>query len=186
MKRSIKFVLPFVLAASLFVICSCNNAEEKKAVERCDQIAMSLDSAGKKLKEANEDSLKKKYLQFRGTSGQIERHFNEIKTEENFNDLCRYRECKKPLKNLVMNYRLFKKEIDTAAAQVDRLKHDIKADLLTKDEINQYLALEETNAKEMLKKVNKSVDDALSYEKRFDTLHPRILRYIEQARPAKK
>lgn len=185
MKNSFRYLSPFVLILFASFLLSCGNAAEKKNLERCDQIAAKLDSAGKKLGQANEDTLKKKFMQFKEASGKLEKDFYAIKTDENFSEICMYRDCKKPLKNLTSNYLLFKKEIDTSAAQVQRLRHDIKEDLLTRDEITQYLTLEEENAKTVLKKISKSVDDALQYEKRFDSLHPRILKYIEKAKPKK-
>jgi len=185
MKTILRISTLCLIIASGIVLFSCGNKVDQETLKRVDKISASLDSAGNKLLEVNDDTLKEKFTTFRATSEKLEKNFYAIKTDENFADICQYRQCKKPLRNMVTNYKLFRKEVDTSAAQLVRLRHDIKKGLLSKEETGQFIALEEQNAQVLLKKITKSVDDAVQYEKCFDTLQPRILNYIEKATPKK-
>lgn len=185
MKNTLRISTLCLILASGIMLVSCGNKIDQETLNRVEKISASLDSAANKLLEVNDDTLKEKFTLFKATSEKLEKDFYAIKTDENFADICQYRECKKPLRNMVSNYKLFQKEADTSAAQLERLRHDIKKGLLTKEETGQFIALEEQNAKVLLKRITKSVDDAVQYEKCFDTLQPRILEYIKKATPKK-
>jgi hypothetical protein len=167
-------------------ISGCGSKVDQKYLDRLTNIRLDIDTAAAQLTKVNYDSIHKKFQLFSQTSERISKNFYELKTDESFPILALYRECKKPLREVASKYPIFQRDVDTSRVQVDRLQHDMEASLLKETEIEQYLLIEEQNAALVKKKIVGSIANALKYEQRFDTIHPKVIKFLAALKDEKK
>jgi outer membrane murein-binding lipoprotein Lpp len=169
-----------VFSAMLF-LASCVNETQKMGLAKVDSLMLQVDSAEAKLAMVNVDTLKFKYDQYKKFNGLLIENFEAIKTEENFQRICLYRYVKKTFELMIKEYPDFEKNIDTAKVQLKNLREDISSDLLTEQEMRSYCELERINVRDLKEKITFRVDNAIKEEANFDTIHPMIVRYVNEA-----
>lgn len=181
-------IILFLFLGSVLIagISGCGSKIDQKHLDRLSNIRLDIDTAADQLTKVTYDSIHRKYQLFMQTSDRIAKNFYELKTDESFPILGLYRDCKKPLREVASKYKIFQMDVDTSRAQVDRLEHDIEAELLKSEEIDQFLIIEEQNAALIKKKIVASIDNAMRYEQRFDSLHPKVLKYLSALKTEKK
>ncbi len=175
-----KIVLSLIITGLLLTgITACGPKVDQKVRDRISNIRLNIDSAANKITTVNYDSIHKKFQLFKQTSERIDKNYDAIKSEKSFPVLALYKDCKKPLREVATSYKLYQKDLDSSRIQVDRLEHDIENDLLKPTEIEQFLLVEEQNALFLKGRIFKGIDNAIRYEKRFDTVHPQVLKFFE-------
>jgi hypothetical protein len=180
MMMKTKSIIPaFVALVVAMSILSCKSEQVKRDLARVDSIATVIDQAEEKLQSVHMDSLRMRFGLYKEYAGEIETHFEELKTEESFPYFCSYRNCKKSFDLMISGYPDFREDIDSARIQLENLKHDIRKEMLEPDEINQFILLETQNARLLLEKISFRVDNAVKEEINFDTVHPRIVKFVE-------
>ncbi len=183
-KFSLIAVFQFVLIA--LSLLSCTSEQVKNDLARVDSIATVVDQAEVKLQSIHMDSLRMRFGLYKEYAGEIETHFEELKTEESFPYFCSYRNCKKSFDLMISGYPDFREDIDSARIQLENLKHDIRKEMLEQEEVNQFILLEAQNARLLLEKITFRVDNAMKEEVNFDTVHPRIVKFVEDFRNKNK
>ena len=181
MKKFLIGSIAAMLVISGLVLTSCKNESQKKGLAKVDSLLLQVDTAALKLSQVNVDTLKHKFKLFKQYNGLLTENFAEVKTEENFQRICLYRYVKKTFDLMISEYPDFLKNIDTARMQLNNLKEDIGNDLLTEKEIQSYCELERLNVKDLRDKITFRVDNAIKEEANFDTIHPMIVKWVDEA-----
>jgi hypothetical protein len=171
----------FLIPAAFIALAACTSPKIKKDLARVDSISVYIDSAEKVLNTVNIDSIRYKFKVYKEYAEKITTYYDNVKTDESWPYICLYRNCKKSFEFMVNGYPNYIAEIDSSRQQLESLRHDIRNELLEQEAINQYCMLEMQNAKTLIGEITFRVGNAINEEANFDTVHPKIVKFIHRA-----
>jgi hypothetical protein len=175
--RKIVIVFIQILFFVLF-FCSCQNDKTISRLSTVDSITQIVTNAEIKLNEVNFDSTYKKYKLYQEYSEKIPAEFYKDKNSINWKYICAYRNVRKPLKNMVQSYTVFRREIDSIKMNLNNLKHDIRKGLMNDAETEKYIDDEMDASITLLTRITSRIESAKKEECSFDTVHPYIVHMI--------
>jgi hypothetical protein len=184
--KGLRLIYFVIFPAVSFLFSSCVNDTEIKQLNKVDSLSQIMLKAEKKLREVNKDSVSKKFELYNEYSGKIKEDLYEFKNKENWPYICAYSNVRKPFRNMVNNYKDFQTGLDSSKVHLDNLKHDIRKGLLSNDEFDRYYKMEKIKALALLDIITQRVESAKKEEANFDTVHPRIVRFISDFQNMKK
>jgi hypothetical protein len=116
----------------------------------------------------------------------VSKHFNEVKNDESWKYICAYQEVRKPFKTMSFEYDSYQADIDSAIKQLNDLKHDVKEKLISDEEFALYYKNECNSANTVCFKISKSIASVNRQMKNFDTVHPYLIKLINDHKSGKK
>ena len=108
-------------------------------------------------------------------------NYEAIKSDESFPYICAYRNCKKSFSEFVGNYPIFRRELDSTKIQLENLRHDVQEEMIEEEVANGFIYQEKRNLLTLYQKIMQRVDNAVKEEANFDTVHPRIVGFLNDA-----
>jgi hypothetical protein len=184
MKR-ILILLLFSLGSGL-LLNSCVNKAKMQQLRQIDSVMVIVRDAEKKIMEVNYDSIHEKYKLYTTFAPKVSENYYELKNDESWPYLCAYRNVRKPLKEMDGNYKDLKLNIDSAKVHLDNLKYDASNGVISAEDFNRYFLNEMLSAKKLFDRIGLMVDNAKKEEANFDTIHPWLVRFINEAEKAKR
>jgi hypothetical protein len=183
MKKIFSYVPALLL---LFFFTACSNKKIEQQVVKIDSLAKVMDSVDIKLKQINRDTIMNRYHTYQITLDTVSKHFKEVKNDVSFKYICAYQEVRKPFKTMSYNYDIYKAEIDSSVKQLNDLRHDIKEKLISDKEFQTFFKNECNSVNAIYFKVSKNVENVARQMKNFDTVHPFLIKLINDHKSGKK
>jgi hypothetical protein len=181
-----KIFVYFPITLILLFIISCSGKKVEQRVAKIDSLTKIIDSVDQKLTLINKDTVKNRYSTYKKTIDTIAKHMKELRTDESWKYICAYQEVRKPFKTLTFNYDIYKAEIDSSVRQLANLKHDIKAKLLSDKEFEIFFKNECNSVNAVYFKVSKNIETVSRQMKNYDTVHPYLIKLINDHKQGKK
>jgi hypothetical protein len=169
-----------MMSSVYLLFCGCVNENTVISLNQIDSVYRIIKLAEDKLHEVNPDSIQVKYGLYKKYAALIDEHYSELKNTETWPYICAYRNVRKPFKNMYTNYHDLQLEIDSSGVRLEGLKYDVKKELLDRNQFNAYYVNEKKGALSLLNKVTMRVDLAKRELINFDTVHPKIVSFIDR------
>ena len=172
------------LVALCFLITSCSSNKFSKQITQIDSLNVVLDSSFSKLNSLDTSVVQSYYLKYSDNIKLIRNNFKEKEKEDEeiWSIITRYGMIKKPLRDFKKNFVKYSKEISISHKQLNDLKSDIKNNILTKDQIIQYIKEESEFVKYINVSVSGLMENTKIYFNQYLELNPKVEKYFQNAK----
>jgi hypothetical protein len=170
----------------LLFLFSCSGKKIEKQIVKIDSLEKILGSVKQELKEINKDTIENRYHTFKRTNDTIVKHMKELRNDESWKYICAYQTVNEPFESMAQNYYQYMSRVDSSLKQLGDLKHDVKAKLLSDKEFESFFKNESRSVNSLFEKVHEEIEVAEGQMKNYDTVHPYLIKLINEKKPGKK